>query len=50
VRVRVHLARRARRLIGRHSRVVMHLTLASSDTGAVAVPRHWALTLRPPLP
>jgi hypothetical protein len=48
-KIRIRLTRRARRLLARHSRVTIHLTVTSRDAGAVARARHWALTLKPPI-
>ena len=47
-KVGVHLTRRARRLIAKHTRVGIHVTLASSDTGAVATTHHLVLAVKPP--
>jgi hypothetical protein len=47
-KVGIHLTRRARRLLAKHTRVVIHVTLASSDAGAVATTRHLVLALKPP--
>ena len=48
VKVRIRLTRRARRLLARHTRLTIHVILASSDTGAVAPPKHLTLALKPP--
>ena len=47
-KVGIHLTRRARRLILKHTRVRIHVTLASSDAGAAATTHHLILAIKPP--